>query len=42
MKKIFARKGKIGEFEDNIWKTVAEIGRISTDTIFLSIKAFKE
>lgn len=33
MKKIFTQKEKICEFQDNICKKVAKIGKIYTDTV---------
>ena len=33
MEKIFARKEKICEFQDNTRKTVAKIGKMCTDTV---------
>ena len=33
MEKIFARKVKICEFQDNSWKAIAKIGKMCTDTV---------
>ena len=33
MEKIFAREEKICEFEDNVRKEVAKIGKMCTDTV---------
>ena len=45
MKKIFAREEKIGECQDNSYKAVAKIRKISTDIVkkeFLSVNTSRE
>lgn len=45
MKKIFVRKGKICKFQDNVWKVVATIEKMLTDTIqkeFFFVRILKE